>query len=62
MEHLDPTQLADAILHAPGWARVGITAPSERLREHAAEQLALSITSYLQPGPVQDRNQLPLPL
>ncbi|WP_079246996.1 DUF6771 family protein [Sphingomonas turrisvirgatae] len=43
MERVAPTQLVETILSAPAWARVGITAPSERVREEAALQLARSI-------------------
>ena len=32
--------IANALLSAPGWARVGITAPKEHLREQAARELA----------------------
>jgi hypothetical protein len=32
--------IANALLTAPGWARVGITAPKEYLREEAARELA----------------------
>jgi hypothetical protein len=35
--------IAQAILAAPGWARVGITAPAERLREDAARELARAV-------------------
>lgn len=37
---IDQDTIARAILAAPGWARVGITAPNERLREDAARELA----------------------
>jgi hypothetical protein len=39
----DSFAIARAILSAPGWARVGITAPVERLREEAAHELARAI-------------------
>ena len=35
--------IAQAILNAPGWARVGITAPDARMREDAARELAVVI-------------------
>lgn len=35
--------IAQAILNAPGWARVGITAPDARMREEAARELAVVI-------------------
>jgi hypothetical protein len=62
MERIDHTQLKSAILEAPGWARVGITAPSEQLRDRAAQELALSIVDHLAGGPTYDFNQLALPL
>jgi len=43
----DPTDISQAILEAPGWARVGITAPSPRVREQAATELARSISARL---------------
>ncbi|WHU02490.1 DUF6771 family protein [Sphingomonas sp. NIBR02145] len=43
----DPTDISEAILHAPGWARVGITAPSPRLREQAATELARAVAARL---------------
>ena len=42
---IDETTIAHAILAAPGWARIGITAPVERLREDAATELARAILS-----------------
>ena len=39
----NPQTIADAILQAPGWARVGITAPTPVLREEAARELAHAI-------------------
>jgi len=43
MERIDLPQIAHAILSAPGWARVGISAPNERLREEAALELARAL-------------------
>lgn len=37
------SSMACVILSAPGWARVGITAPTEALREAAALELARTI-------------------
>jgi hypothetical protein len=62
MERVDPAAIAAAILDAPGWCRVGITAPGEHLRQQAAKELALSIASSLKERSVPDRDQLPLPL
>jgi hypothetical protein len=46
MERLDPTLIAEAILQAPGWARIGITAPSAYMREDAAAELARAILDH----------------
>lgn len=63
MERIDPTQITDALLAAAGWARIGLTAPNERLREKAAAELAETIIDALQgPQPVYDERQMPLPL
>jgi hypothetical protein len=43
MERPDTTTLAKVILTAPAWARVGITAPTEVIRDAAAQELALQI-------------------
>ena len=40
MERVDTSAVAHAILNAPGWARVGITAPNSCLLEDAALELA----------------------
>lgn len=43
MEQADPTHIAEALLAAPGWARIGITAPAKHLREEAALELAKAV-------------------
>ena len=43
MERVAEAQLAETILSAPAWARVGITAPDDRIRVEAALELARSI-------------------
>lgn len=43
MEKIDPTRVAETLLAAPGWARVGLTAPVSHLRVAAAHELARSI-------------------
>lgn len=53
MERIDLDIMADAILEAPGWARVGITAPSPALRKDAARELAGVIAERLQSTPPQ---------
>jgi hypothetical protein len=40
---LNPDTIAQALLTAPGWARVGLSAPTQYLREAAATDLALAI-------------------
>lgn len=40
--------LATTILEAPGWARVGITAPSPYMRYDAAMELALAIAATVE--------------
>ena len=49
---LDPDLLADSLLFkSPGWARVGLTAPSSRLRREAAEELARVIMEEVDEDP-----------
>ncbi|WP_319801647.1 DUF6771 family protein [Sphingobium sp. B1D7B] len=47
MEQPSTNDLADALLSAPGWARVGLTAPRDTLRMAAAKELALQIQSLM---------------
>ena len=55
--------IAASILKAPGWARVGITMPDERMRERAAVELARSIVEGLtDQGSGPDIDQLKLSL
>lgn len=54
-------QIAEALLAAPGWARIGITAPAPRLREEAALELAKSVLGE-RDEPELDRDQLTLSL
>lgn len=58
MERIDTTRLRAAILHAPGWARVGITMPDERMRERAASALADAIIEELKDGDRFDPRQI----
>ena len=54
MERVALHILAQTILAAPAWARVGITAPSERLRQEAALELARTICGDdARPDPAQ---------
>lgn len=60
---LDTTALAEAILAAPAWARVGITAPTESIREAAAQEMALQIGKLVTTDESEpDPRQIPLPL
>ncbi|NLR72874.1 hypothetical protein HGI47_18520 [Novosphingobium sp. ERN07] len=43
MSRIDQARIADALLNAPGWARVGISDPKPFLREDAALELASAI-------------------
>ena len=63
MERIDPTLIAQAILTAPGWARVGISAPTSYLREDAAAELARTILDHMvrEPEPTCE-NQIGLAL
>lgn len=59
----DPTDISEAILHAPGWARVGITAPSPRLRAQAAIELAKAVAAQLNgTAMIEDGRQFSLEL
>lgn len=56
-----PTEtIAQAILEAPGWARIGITMPDPSMREKAAIELALTIADQLALTPGPDPRQLKL--
>ena len=62
MERIDQTYIAEAILTAPGWARVGLTAPSAWTRKDAAQELARTIIDAIQPSPPTDSDQIGLAL
>ncbi len=64
MDRIDETAIATIILCAPGWARVGITVPDDRLRGEAASELARVIVEQIG-GPLPEPfnpDQLPLAL
>ncbi len=42
------TTIVEAIQEAPGWVRVGITAPTAGMRERATEELAAMIARRLE--------------
>jgi len=50
MERIDQTRIAEALLAAPGWARVGISAPTPWMREDAANELARVIANCTDTG------------
>ena len=54
--------ISAAILSAPGWCRVGITAPTEEMRQQSARELARAIVEYLNPVPADADAQIPLAL
>lgn len=62
MTKMDPDRVADALLAAPGWARIGITAPKESVRQAAAQELALAITRLFADNSTPDPDQLQLTL
>ncbi len=49
MNRLDKNAIADALLSAPGWAKLGLTEPREHLRIDAAMELADAILDRLSP-------------
>ncbi len=59
---IDAREVADAILSAPGWARIGITVPNEHLREKAALEVALAVVEHFDPPPADAGDQYRLAL
>lgn len=59
---INPDTIANAIADAPGWALVGLTVPSERVREDAARELATHLYQRLYDAPIAAQGQLRLPL
>lgn len=47
MSPFDIDDMASAILAAPGWVRVSITAPAPHIRDDAARELARAIVETL---------------
>lgn len=64
MEQIDTNRIAETILAAPGWARVGITAPAPHVRTDAAVELARVIVAAIEAGDTRalviDQPALPL--
>ena len=59
----DLRDLASALLtQTPGWARAGLTAPSARIREQAAAELAQALVARLEGSQGHDARQMALPL
>jgi len=50
MSRLDEDHIAERILAAPGWARLGITEPRPELRAAAASELARAILAQATPS------------
>lgn len=44
---LHEAAIYDALLSAPGWARVGLTTRNPRIRESAARELAKAVIEHL---------------
>lgn len=62
MERIDRDRLADILLNAPAWARVGLTVRDARMRERAADALAATIVERLTKPIAVDHDPLPPPL
>jgi hypothetical protein len=62
MTEMNPDRVADALLVVPGWARIGITAPKESVRQAAAQELAFTITRLIADDATPDPDQLQLTL
>lgn len=64
MDTPSPLILAAMILHAPGWCRIGITAPDERMREEAALELGAFLIDRMIDAPpvIVPEGQMALPL
>lgn len=60
---MEQERIERALADAPAWAKIGLTMPSEKMRDRAAKELAACISATLeQPVVTVDANQLPLPL
>ncbi|WP_448538511.1 DUF6771 family protein [Sphingobium yanoikuyae] len=63
MNRPDSLRLAQSLLHAPGWARVALTAPNERMRENAALELAqIILAAWDKQQPIPDIRQMTFPI
>ena len=60
---MEQDRIVAALSSAPAWAKVGLTMPSEKMRERAALEIANCIVELLERPPVvTDRIQLAPPL
>ena len=60
---MEQDRIVAALSGAPAWAKVGLTMPSEKMRERAALEIANCIIDVMErPTIVADRDQLALPL
>lgn len=60
---MEQDRIEAAIIAAPAWAKIGLTMPSEKMRDRSAKELAACIMDSINPSePDVDRNQLALPL
>lgn len=62
MERIDPQTISNAILTAPGWARLGITMSEGEVGLKAAQEMAENIIRALVRQAEEDCDQLALPL
>lgn len=60
MERLDPRHIADILVDAPIWARLGLGVRHSRMRERAAHCLAEVVVERLGEQPGADPDQLKL--
>lgn len=59
---ITPERISELIADAPAWAKIGLTMPSQRLREDAQREMAQHVYSALYRPLNTDTGQLPLPL
>ena len=60
MDRISARQIADILVTAPVWARLGLAIRDARMRERAADCLAATIVDRLSEVPAADPNQLSL--
>lgn len=51
MDRIDTARVAQTLLAAPGWARIGLTAPANHVRLEAAFELARVILESMDGSP-----------